>query len=492
MISIRKAWLGVLGACLLPCGAMADGPVQVLIRFSETPGAAQRDLVRGFGGTVHQSYRLVPAVAATLPEQALEALKNAPGVEAVEPDGEMQAHASAEYPWGVLRIGCEPLHLGTYPNALAPITGLNIKVAVLDSGINYNHADLAANYAGGYDFINNDSDPLDDNGHGTHVSGTIAAVGNGTGVIGVAPQAKLYGVKVLGANGSGSFSAIISGLQWCIDNKIAVANLSLGSSTDPGTTVQTAFNNAYAAGLVIVASAGNSGAGVDTVGYPAKYASVIAVGSTTSTDALSSFSSTGPAVELAAPGSSIYSTVMSGGYGTMSGTSMASPHVTGVAALVVSTGLADSNANGLINDEVRTILQTTAQDLGTAGRDNSFGYGLVDADAAVVLALAGGGGGGGGGGGTVTFDPPTNLAASLTSRTVRLTWTDNSNSEDGFEVQQGTVKGSSVTWKVVTTTAASATAYQFSVGKGTFRFRVRAKKGTTYTAYSNEVQLTVP
>ncbi|MFM8217308.1 MAG: hypothetical protein ACKOJF_00135, partial [Planctomycetaceae bacterium] len=105
---------------------------------------------------------------------------------------------------------------------------------------------------------------------------------------------------------------------------------------------------------------------------------------------------------------------------------------------------------------------------------------------------AGGGGGGGGGGGTVTFDPPTNLAASLTSRTVRLTWTDNSNSEDGFEVQQGTVKGSSVTWKVVTTTAASATAYQFSVGKGTFRFRVRAKKGTTYTAFSNEVQLTVP
>ncbi|MFM8221925.1 MAG: S8 family serine peptidase, partial [Planctomycetaceae bacterium] len=106
-------------------------------------------------------------------------------------------------------------------------------------------------------------------------------MGNGTGVIGVAPQAKLYGVKVLGANGSGSFSAIISGLQWCIDNKIAVANLSLGSSTDPGTTVQTAFNNAYAAGLVIVASAGNSGAGVDTVGYPAKYDSVIAVGSTT-------------------------------------------------------------------------------------------------------------------------------------------------------------------------------------------------------------------
>ncbi|MFN5532387.1 MAG: S8 family serine peptidase, partial [Planctomycetaceae bacterium] len=357
-----------------------------MIRFAETPGAAQRDFVRGLGGTVHQSFQIVPAIAASVPEQALEALKKAPGVEAVEPDGEMQAHASAEYPWGVVRIGCEPLHLGTYPSALAPITGLNVKVAVVDTGINYNHTDLAANYAGGYDFINNDANPIDDEGHGTHVAGTIAAVGNGVGVIGVAPQAKLYAVKVLGSTGSGSFSAIISGLQWCVNNNIAVANFSLGSSTDPGTTVKTAFDNAYAAGLIIVASAGNSGAGVDTVGYPAKYASVIAVGSTTSTDGLSSFSSTGPTVEIAAPGSSILSTVIGGGYGNLSGTSMASPHVAGVAALVVSTGLTDSSGNGLINDEVRTILQTTAQDLGTAGRDNSFGYGLVDADAAVVLA----------------------------------------------------------------------------------------------------------
>ena len=475
---------------------MAQGqgqaPAKVLIRFAETPGAAQRDLVRGLGGTVHQSFQIVPAIAASVPEQALEALKKAPGVEAVEPDGEMQAHASAEYPWGVVRIGCEPLHLGTYPSALAPITGLNVKVAVVDTGINYNHTDLAANYAGGYDFINNDANPIDDEGHGTHVAGTIAAVGNGVGVIGVAPQAKLYGVKVLGSTGSGSFSAIISGLQWCVNNNIAVANFSLGSSTDPGTTVRTAFDNAYAAGLIIVASAGNSGAGVDTVGYPAKYASVIAVGSTTSTDGLSSFSSTGPTVEIAAPGSSILSTVIGGGYGNLSGTSMASPHVAGVAALVVSTGLTDSSGNGLINDEVRTILQTTAQDLGTAGRDNSFGYGLVDADAAVVLALSGGGGGGGGGGGDpIVFDPPTGLTASLTSRTVRLAWTDNSNSEDGFEIQQGSVKGASVTWKVVTTTAANATSYQYNLGKGTFRFRVRAKKGTSFTGYSNEVSVTV-
>jgi len=498
MISPRWALSLVLGCALVPGLAVAAGPaggpeqavqanlVPVLVRFQNAPGKPERDLVRALGGTVNRSFQIVPAVAATVPPQALEALSQAPGVAAVEPDVAVEAHASPEYPWGVLKIGCEPLHLGTYAGATAPNLGAGVKVAVVDSGVDYNHIDLAPAYAGGYDFLNNDADPLDDNGHGTHVSGTIAAQINDAAVIGVAPQVRLYGLKVLGANGSGSFSAIIAALDWCIANQIQVANFSLGSTTDPGTTVATAFNNAVAAGVVVVASAGNSGAGVDTVGYPGKYPSVIAVGSTTSTNALSSFSSTGPAVDLAAPGSDIYSTLVGGGVGYMSGTSMASPHVAGAAALVIATGLGDLNGNGLVNDEVRTILEQTSIDLGTAGRDNSFGYGLIDAKAAVELAKSGGGTP------APTFNAPSNLTATLSTRTVNLAWTDNSNSETGFEVYLGTTKNGVVTWKLLTTTAADVKTYAYAGSRGTFRFRVRAKKGTsTFTGYSNEVSVTI-
>jgi subtilisin len=165
-----------------------------------------------------------------------------------------------------------------------------------------------------------------------------------------------------------------------------VVNLSLGSASDPGTTVRQAFTNAYAKGLVIVASAGNAGSGTDTVGFPAKYDSVIAVASTTSSDGRSNFSSTGPAVEIAAPGSSIYSTDLGRGYYTASGTSMAVPHVAGVAALILGAGISDLNGNTFVNDEVRWVLQTTANDLGTEGRDEWFGFGLADAEAAVWLA----------------------------------------------------------------------------------------------------------
>ena len=498
MKSLRSVVGLVLGWGLLSGAAVAAEPgagggvvpngnlVPVLVRFENAPGKDERDLVRALGGTVNRSFQVVPAVAATVPQEALEALLQAPGVAAVEPDVEVQGHASAEYPWGVLRIGCEPLHLGTFVGATAPNLGTGVKVAVVDSGIDYNHIDLAAAYAGGYDFLNNDADPLDDNGHGTHVSGTIAAQINDAAVIGVAPGVDLYALKVLGANGSGSFSAILAALDWCVANQIRVANFSLGTTTDPGTTVATAFDNAAKAGLVIIGSAGNSGAGVDTVGYPARYPSVIAIGSTTSTNTLSTFSSTGPTVELAAPGSDIYSTLVGGGVGYMSGTSMAAPHVAGAAALVIATGLGDLNGNGLINDEVRTVLQQTAIDLGTAGRDNSFGFGLVDARAAVELAKAGGGTP------PERFDAPTNLAASLSSRTITLSWTDNANSETAFEIEQGTTKNGVVTWKLLASTAADIKTYTFTGSRGTFRYRVRARKGTsTYTTYSNEVSVTV-
>ena len=168
-----------------------------------------------------------------------------------------------------------------------------------------------------------------------------------------------------------------------------MANFSLGSSTDPGTTVRAAIDRAAAAGIVVICSAGNSGAGADTVGFPAKYTSCIAVASTTSSDSWSSFSSTGSGVDIAAPGSSIYSCRMGGGYTTMSGTSMAAPHAAGAVALLLGAGVSDTNGNGIVNDEVRSLLQSTAVDLGTAGFDNYFGYGRINVEAALVTLATG-------------------------------------------------------------------------------------------------------
>ncbi len=377
------ALLILLGS-LVATAAWAQQPnrVPVLIGFRHQPGAAEQALVRRAGGSIKYTYHLVPAIAATLPENAVDALRRNPNVTIIEPDGlfyKIDYATELNNTWGVKRIGSGNVHANGNK-------GTNVRVAIIDSGIDYTHPDLNTNYVGGYDFVNKDAYPMDDNGHGTHVAGTVAALMNGTGVVGVAPEAKLYGLKVLDARGSGSFSNVIAALQWAVDNGIQVTNNSYGSSGDPGSLVKAAFDNSYAAGVLHIAAAGNSGScngKSDTVGYPAKYTSVVAVAATNKSDARPCWSSTGPAVEVSAPGATIRSTRMGGGYVEYSGTSMASPHVAGVAALVVAAGVLDENGNGRINDEVRGILTTTAIDLGSTGRDPHYGFGLVDAVGAV-------------------------------------------------------------------------------------------------------------
>lgn len=353
---------------------------KVFVGFKDRPGNSEEALVVKAGGKVKYRYTLVPAIAGTLPESAIEGILRSPQVSYIELDDMVYAiDAELDNSWGVKRIGAGSVHDGGNK-------GWGKKVAIIDSGIDYNHLDLFANYAGGYDFVNTDNDPYDDNGHGTHVAGIVAAVDNNAGVVGVAPEASLYALKVLGASGSGSYSDVVAALQWAVNNGMEITNNSYGSSTNPGTTVQQAFDNAYNAGLLHLAAAGNSGNNTgtgDNVIYPARYASVIAVAATDKTDKRASFSSTGSAVELAAPGVSINSTVPGGGYASWNGTSMASPHVAGTAALVVASGVTDSNNNGRINDEVRQILNTTADDLGLTGRDTWYGFGLVNALAAV-------------------------------------------------------------------------------------------------------------
>ena len=372
----------VLAFGLIASSAAAQPPemVKVLISFDRQPGPAEEGIVRGVGGGVKYTYHLVPAIAASIPEAAIQGLLRNPRVTSIEPDITVYAiDAELDNAWGVKHIGAGTVHDGGN-------RGAEMKIAIIDSGIDYTHPDLDANYDGGYDFVNDDTDPMDDYGHGTHVAGTVAAEDDGVGVVGVAPEARIYALKVLGADGSGLYSDVIAALQWARDNGIQVTNNSYGSSDDPGDTVKAAFDNSYAAGVLHVAAAGNSGIPPgkgDSVIYPARWESVIAVAATDEGDKRARWSSTGADLELAAPGVDIYSTLLGGGYGEKDGTSMASPHVAGTAALVMVSG-AVSDTDGLygIANEVRERLSATADDLGDAGWDPKYGYGLVDADEA--------------------------------------------------------------------------------------------------------------
>ena len=376
--------------------AAGNNKVAVFVSFDKTPGRAEENIVRAFGGTIRYTYSITPAVAASIPETAIKGLLNNPHVTAVEMDGQVDAvDTEIDNSWGVKRIGASTVH--TNGN-----TGSGVKIGVIDSGVDYTHPDLDGVYVGGKDFVQNDNDPMDVYGHGTHVAGTACAEDNDFGVVGVAPSCALYALRVLNDNGSGSWSATIAAMDWAVVNGMQVVNLSLGSSRNPGTAVKTAFSNAEAAGVVIVAAAGNSGntAGKgDNIIYPAKYASVIAVGATDATDKRASFSSTGSTLELMAPGVSVLSAwndstsphdpqpicvdgVCYYKYG--SGTSMASPHVAGVAALVIASGTVADTNNGRINDEVRAKLNATAIPLGAAGKDTQYGNGLVNATAATA------------------------------------------------------------------------------------------------------------
>lgn len=376
--------------------------INVIISFNNKPGTSEQSLVRNAGGKVKRFFHLVPAISAEIPLKTYETLLKNPLVKQITLDTQVQAvDIELDNSWGVKHINTEPVHT-------AGFNAQGVKVGIIDSGVNYNHPDLNNNYAGGYDFVENDNEPMDVYGHGTHVAGTACGENNNNGlvdpklgVIGVAPACSLYSLRVLDENGAGPWSSIIAAVEWAVDNNLQIINLSLGHSQDPGPIVEQAFSNAEAAGLYIVAAAGNSGNSAgkgNTVIYPAKYASVVAVSAVDSNNNRPRWSSTGEEVELAAPGVSVYSTWNDtssyadpqpqceldsnneyGCYKYGSGTSMAAPHVAGVAALLISKGVTDTSNNGKINDELRTILNSTAIDIGSLGFDTHYGYGLVDA-----------------------------------------------------------------------------------------------------------------
>ncbi len=321
-------------------------------------------------------------------------------------------------PWGVDRVGA--------PAAWAAgITGTGVKVGIIDSGIDPTHPDLSV--AGGYDFTtaSSASSAWADNvascsGHGTHVAGTVAALRNGSGVVGVAPGAELYSLKVFEVINGGCAawsSNQIAAIDWAVAHGLRVINLSIASSTALQ-AYQDAITTASNAGVLVVAAAGNNSGGPIT--YPAAYVNAVAVGATTSSDQVAYFSDLGPEMWVAAPGNSIVSTLPGGGTGTKSGTSMASPHVAGVAALLIQLHPTWSTA------QVRDALRTGAQDLSSPGWDSGTGWGLVQAPS-------------GGGGGTT---PPT-LALSPGSRSVIV-------------AQGGTAPGDQATVTISGTNASTA------------------------------------
>lgn len=274
-------------------------------------------------------------------------------------------------------------------------TGVGQKIVILDTGYNYNHPELSSSYLGGRDFVNNDFDPVDDNGHGSHVAGIITADGIISKARGVAPDAGIISGKVLGADGSGYFSDVVTAIYWAVDGPDGIANnaddfrasaisLSLGSSspyTYKGTCdnvmpdMTDAIKYALSRGTLVVIAAGNSGgAGVSIPGC-ISYSTTI--GAVNSLDQIASFSGRGKAVDVTAPGVGIYSSWLGTSYATASGTSMATPVVSGTVALIKSAH------PGYTPSQVQDALIKTAKDLGKAGFDTNYGWGRINAQTSV-------------------------------------------------------------------------------------------------------------
>ena len=263
-------------------------------------------------------------------------------------------------------------------------TGENsIIIAVIDTGVDYRHEDLAGKVIKGYDFVNEDFDPIDDNGHGTHVAGIAGAITNNErGVAGVCQNCSILAIKVITADGSGANSWIANGIANAVNLGARVINLSLGG-LDNSNTIRMAVEQAYQQGVVVIAASGNDGNGVPL--YPAVLPEVIAVGATNRYGERASFSSYGNHLALVAPGEAIYSTVAGNSYDAWNGTSMASPHVAGLVGLMLSRN------PSMTNVQVRDVLIGTAQDLGTPGRDPYFGYGRINVLAALTQTQDAGG-----------------------------------------------------------------------------------------------------
>lgn len=389
-ITLSIVFTAVLFFCmnLVVFADTAHTPARYIVVFENgqyQDEKTQDKLIASVGGQVALRLPFMNGVAIEVPEKAVaQMLQHKPGVAGVYEDVEMSLTKRTVVPivptqpaelmdWGVDIIDADVVWAGT-----DGYTGAEVNVAILDTGIDEDHPDLVGNVKGGIGFVPREVWSTDGNGHGTHVAGTIAALDNEIGVIGVAHHANLYGVQVLNKSGSGYLSSLLYGIDWAVEKKMDVISLSLGFPV--GTTLESLvglkdrLDAAEYAGIVVVVAAGNDGSTSEIV-YPAAYPTVIAVAATNADDTLAYYSNRGSFVDVAAPGTAIRSTYKNATYTTLSGTSMATPHVTGVVALLL-----DKYPN-MTNDAMRVLLSKSVKPINP---ENTYSFGRIDA----VSALA--------------------------------------------------------------------------------------------------------
>lgn len=257
--------------------------------------------------------------------------------------------------------------------------GDGVVVAVVDTGCDFNHEDLKDNILQGINFVNPGQDPMDKAGHGTHVASTIAAVDNGTGIVGVAPKAKIIPVKALGDDGNGRLDHVVAGIKWAADRGVDFISMSLGSPV-PSRELEKALEYAANKGCIIFCAAGNSGPETDIM-YPAKYDHTIAIGAVDENLRRTSFTCSGDSLDFLAPGHNILGCVPNNGYAMMSGTSMSNPFFVGCAALLLSRLKYSSQSIPKSTDEYIAILKKHTihlQESKYAGKKQYEGYGIID------------------------------------------------------------------------------------------------------------------
>ncbi|WP_164491780.1 S8 family peptidase [Staphylospora marina] len=345
---------------------------------------AMPEKIERIGGTIHHVSRYSPMVIASVPDKSkIGKLLEDPDVIHVN----SESKCSLPY-YRVERIMAQskPATSGSrFKNRVTPWNiarvvgpkrwnqGQGIRVGVLDTGIDLNHPNLASNIKGGINIISPSRPPQDDNGHGTHIAGIIGAYAQHAGLLGVAPRVSLYAIKVLDGSGTGSMIHLIKGIEWAISRKLHILNISISGGKRIPPALSQAISAAVRRGILVVAAAGNSGqpSGYgDTVEVPARLPQVISVAAVDKRNRREWYSGTGK-VDIAAPGSKILSTYSGGRYAYLSGTSMATAHVTGALA-IYKKALPKLSAQ-----ELKRVLFARAIDLPPAGVDGWTGHGLV-------------------------------------------------------------------------------------------------------------------
>ena len=353
-----------------------ENQAKVNIIFNDT---IDHELLSKYDVNVIHEYKSIQAVTAEMNAGYFSAFAEETKVKSIQYDQSISIQAQTKS-WGY-----NSLNVG---NETSSLTGKGVNIAIIDSGVDRSHPDLSITGGGCFLVLTSYPDACaddynDDNGHGTHVAGIIAALDNDFGVVGVAPEANIFALKALDKDGEGTTSSVAAAVDWAIQNDMDIINLSFDSSDDDF-ILKELIQKAYKSNILIVAAAGNKGnvTGLEeNVRYPAKYEEVIAVTALDKDLIISKTSSVGTTVDFSAPGTAIVSTFPAmhtdgngSGYALMSGTSMAAPFVSAVAALYME------KYPDLSTAEIRNLLQENAIDLGEPGRDTKYGYGLIQLD----------------------------------------------------------------------------------------------------------------